>query len=198
MGWLTSEEIHCLGFKTVGKGVLLSNKASYYNCYNIKIGHDTRIDDFCVLSAGVGGISIGRNVHVAVYSLLIGAGRIVLEDFSNLSSRVSIYSSNDDYSGSAMTNPTVPTRFTNVAHADVIIGRHTIIGSGSIVLPGVTMGEGVAIGALSFVTKNCEAFTIYAGSPLKRIGSRERNLLKVERAFLNSEKCLINEIRKEY
>lgn len=188
MGWLTQEEIHSLGFNAVGKDAFLSNKASYYNCQNIDIGDYARIDDFCVLSAGVGGIFIGRNVHIAVYSLLIGAGRIALEDFSNLSSRVSIYSSNDDYSGSAMTNPTVPTRFTNVAHADVIIGRHAIIGSGSIVLPGVTLGEGVAIGALSLVTKSCEAFTIYAGSPLKRLGSRDRNLLKVERSFLNSKK----------
>ena len=79
------------------------------------------------------------------------------------------------------------TRFTSVAHADVIIGRHAIIGSGSVVLPGVTLDEGVAIGALSLVTKNCEAFTIYAGSPLKRLGSRDRNLLEVERAFLNSK-----------
>ena len=188
MSWLTREEIQKLGFKAVGKTVLLSNKASFYNCHNIAISDYTRIDDFCVLSAGVGGISIGRNVHIAVYSLLIGAGRIVLEDFSGLSSRVSIYSSNDDYSGSAMTNPTIPSEFTNVASSDVTIESHAIIGSGTVVLPGVTLGQGVAIGALSLVTKNCEPFTIYAGSPLKRLGSRDRNLLEIERAFLNSVK----------
>lgn len=188
MAWLSLDKINRLGLARVGKNVLLSSKASYYNCNNISIGDYTRIDDFCVLSAGLGGITIGRNVHIAVYSLLTGAGRIVLDDFSNLSSRVSIYSSNDDYSGAAMTNPTLPNQFTNVVHADVSVGRHVIIGSGTVVLPGVTLGEGAAIGALSLVTKSCEAFTIYAGSPLKRVKSRDRNLLEVERAFMNSEK----------
>jgi acetyltransferase-like isoleucine patch superfamily enzyme len=184
MGWLTPHEINDLGFSEVGKNTKLSNKASYYNCPRIKIGNNTRIDDFCVLSAGDGGIQIGSNVHVAVYSLLIGAGRIVLNDFSGLSSRVCIYSSNDDYSGMAMTNPTLPPEFTNVNHADVNIGRHAIIGSGSVVLPGVNIEDGVAVGALSLITKNCEAFTIYAGSPLKRISSRNRNLLELEKAFI--------------
>ncbi|HYW21522.1 MAG TPA: acyltransferase [Nodularia sp. (in: cyanobacteria)] len=187
MAWLTNEQINNLGFAKVGKKVLLSDKSSYYNCSKIEIGDHVRIDDFCVLSAGSGGISIGRNVHIAVYSSLIGSGKIILCDFSNLSSRVSVYSSNDDYSGSAMTNPTIPAEFTNVTHADVIIGRHVIIGSGSIILPGVILEEGVAIGALSLVNKNCEYFTIYAGSPLKRIAPRKQDLLEFEKSFLKAE-----------
>jgi galactoside O-acetyltransferase len=83
-----------------------------------------------------------------------------------------------------MTNPTLPLEFTNVNHADVNIGRHAIIGSGSVVLPGVNIEDGVAVGALSLVTKNCEAFTIYSGSPLKRISSRHRNLLELEKVFV--------------
>ncbi|ANV83288.1 galactoside O-acetyltransferase [Picosynechococcus sp. PCC 7003] len=187
MAWLTKTEIEALGFAKVGTNVLLSNKTSYYNCSRIEIGDNVRIDDFCVLSAGVGGIIIGSNVHIAVYSSLIGAGKIKLSDFSGLSSRVSIYSSNDDYSGSAMTNPTIPENFTNVTHADVLLERHVIVGAGSIILPGVILEEGVAIGALSLVNKNCQAFTIYAGSPLKRITSRKRDLLEIEKAFLNSQ-----------
>ena len=192
MAWLTNEQIINLGFSKVGSNVLLSDKSSYYNCAKIQIGNNVRIDDFCVLSAGVGGIFIANNIHVAVYSSLIGSGKIVLSDFSNISSRVSIYSSNDDYSGIAMTNPTIPTEFTNVTHADVTIGKHVIIGSGSIILPGVIIGEGAAIGALSLVKKDCEAFTTYAGSPLKRIGKRSNNLLEVEKLFLNSEESKCN------
>ena len=53
-----------------------------------------------------------------------------------------------------MTNPTVPSEFTNVHHAEVNIGRHVIkIGAGSIVLPGVTLEEGVAVGVLSLIRK---------------------------------------------
>jgi dTDP-4-amino-4,6-dideoxy-D-glucose acyltransferase len=187
MAWLSNEQISNLGFSKVGSNVLLSDKSSYYNCPKIKIGNNVRIDDFCVLSAGSGGISIGRNIHIAVYSSLIGSGKIVLSDFSNVSSRVSIYSSNDDYSGIAMTNPTIPDEFTNVTHADVIICKHVIIGSGTIILPGVVIEEGAAIGALSLVKKDCQAFTTYAGHPLKRIGERSNKLLEVEKLFLKSE-----------
>lgn len=187
MTWLNSSEVESLGFLHIGNNVLLSRKASYYNCSNIEISDNSRIDDFCVLSAGEGGICIGKNVHIAVYSSLIGNGKITINDFSGLSSRVSIYSSNDDYSGMAMTNPTIPPEFTNVYHADIYIGKHVIIGSGSIVLPGVTLEDGVAIGALSLVSKNCKEFTIYAGSPLKKIKSRDRQLLEVEHRLLNKQ-----------
>jgi acetyltransferase-like isoleucine patch superfamily enzyme len=190
MAWLTDEQINNLGFAKVGKNVLLSDKSSYYNCVKIEIGNNVRIDDFCVLSAGLGGISIGRNVHIAIYSSLMGSGNITLSDFAGLSSRVSVYSSNDDYSGSAMTNPTIPAEFTNVTHADVTIGKHVIIGSGSIILPGVMIEEGVAIGALSLVNKNCQSFTIYAGSPLKRIAPRKQDLLEVEKSFLEAERTI--------
>ena len=186
MGFMTQKELEALGFESLGKNVLISSKASFYNCAKIAIGDNTRIDDFTVISAGSGGISIGSHVHIAVHSLLIGAGRITVGDFGGLSSRVSIYSSNDDYSGNYLTNPTIPNRFTNVTVAPVTIGRHVIIGSGSVVLPGVCLEEGVAIGALSLVTKDCERFTVYVGNPLKRLKARSQKLLEVEREFLIS------------
>lgn len=183
MGLLSQEQISAMGFASVGQNPKLSDKASYYNCKNIVIGDNVRIDDFCVLSAGVGGIQVGNHIHIAVYSSLIGAGKITLHDFSNVSSRVAIYSSNDDYSGASMTNPTVPAEFTNVTHADVTIGRHVIIGAGSVVLPGVTLEEGVAIGALSLISKSCKAFGIYSGVPAKRLKDRKKDLLNLEAAL---------------
>jgi galactoside O-acetyltransferase len=184
MGMLTREQIASLGFAEVGEGVQISDKASFYGASRISIGDHSRIDDFCVLSAGAGGIALGQHVHIAVYSSLIGAGRITVEDFCNVSSRVSIYSSSDDYSGHSMTNPTVPEAFTGVQHADVILNRHVIVGSGSVILPGVRLHEGVAIGALSLVRSSCEAFGIYAGNPLRRLKDRSRDLLSKEAAFL--------------
>lgn len=180
MSYLTKDEITAMGFKSVGDNVFLSSKASYYNCKNITIGNNTRIDDFAVLSAGEGGIEIGNYIHVAVYSSIIGAGKVILKDFSNVSSRVSIYSSNDDYSGEFMTNPMVPSEFTNVTHGAVTIGKHVIVGAGSVILPDVTLEDGVAIGALSLVTKNCKEFSIYAGNPARKIKDRKRDLLELE------------------
>lgn len=80
----------------------------------------------------------------------------------------------------------VPAEFTNVQHADVKLCRHVIIGAGSIILPGVTLEEGVAVGALSLVKKDCQAFGIYMGSPAIRMAERKRDLLELEKQFINS------------
>jgi dTDP-4-amino-4,6-dideoxy-D-glucose acyltransferase len=190
MGYLTNQQILNMEFASIGENVLLSDKASYYNCQKIQFGNNVRVDDFCVLSAGDGGILIGNYIHIAAYSSIIGSGNISLDDFSNISSRVSIYSSSDDYSGLSMTNPMVPNEFTNVQHADVKIGRHVIIGAGSIILPGVTLAEGVAVGALSLVKNDCQSFSIYAGIPAKIIGDRRRNLLELETRLTNARNSL--------
>lgn len=182
----TRESLERLGFAAVGENVQVSELASFHGCSRIVLGDHTRIDDFCVLSAGAGGIAVGKHVHIAVFCSLIGAGRITLEDFSGLASRVAIYSSNDDYSGAFMTNPTIPAAFTRVEHADVLVGRHVIVGTGSVILPGTILEEGVAIGALSLVNRSCQAFGIYAGRPARRLGDRNRQLLDVERRFLAS------------
>ncbi|HEY6872879.1 MAG TPA: acyltransferase [Geobacteraceae bacterium] len=181
MAFFTNEELKSLGLASFGENVLISNKASIYNPGKISIGNNVRIDDYCVMSAGEGGIEIGDYVHIAVFCSLIGAGKITLADFSGLSSRVSIYSSNDDYSGEHLTNPTVPSEFTGVEHADVTIGKHSIVGSGSVILPGVILEDVVAIAALSLVSKNCAAFGVYSGN--RRIGERKSLLLELEKQF---------------
>ena len=181
MAFLSKEQIDSMGFKSVGENTLLSDKASYYNCKNIDIGNNTRIDDFCVLSAGEGGIKIGSYVHIAIGVSLIGNEIITVKDFAGLSSRVSIYSSNDDYSGEYMTNPMIPSEFTNVTHGAVSIGKHVIVGSGSVILPNVILEDGVAIGALSLVTKDCDAFGVYIGTPAKKVKERKRDLLELEK-----------------
>lgn len=187
MSMLSREAIQTLGFASVGENVQISDRASFYGVTRIILGNNVRIDDFCVLSAGDGGIKVGDYVHIAVYSSLIGAGRITLSDFCNISSRVAIYSSNDDYSGATMTNPTVSGEYTGVTHADVFLGKHVIVGSGSVILPGVTLEGGVAIGALSLVHRSCEAFGIYAGNPARRIKERKRDLLELEQRFMASK-----------
>jgi dTDP-4-amino-4,6-dideoxy-D-glucose acyltransferase len=184
VGMLSRLQLESMGFASVGENVQISERASFYGVGKIFIGSNVRIDDFCVCAAGLGGIYIKNYIHIAVGASLIGSGSIILDDFSGLSSRVSIYSSSDDYSGSALTNPTVPDIYKNVLHADVYIGRHVIVGSGSVILPGVSLFEGVAVGALSLVRKDCEAFGIYAGNPAKKIKERHRDLLEKEKQFL--------------
>lgn len=180
MAFLTPSQLEQMGFASLGQNVLISEKASIYGAARIHIGDHVRIDDFCILSAGAGGIHLGSFIHIACFCSLIGQEKIEMEDYSGLSSRVAIYSSSDDYTGNAMTNPMVPAEFTKVDHRPVHIGRHCIVGAGAVILPGVTLGEGSAVGALALVIKRCEAFGIYSGVPAKLIRSRDHKLLDLE------------------
>ena len=188
MSYLSSGEIQNIGFRSIGKNVLISSKASIYGASKINIGSNVRIDDFCIISAGNKVIEIGSYVHIACHSTLIGKESITIQDYSGVSSRVSIYSSSDTYSGDAMTNPTVPEEFTKVDHRPVHIGRHCIIGAGSVILPGVTMDDGVAVGALSLISRKCNTFKIYSGSPARIVGERSRNVLEQEKKLVEKLK----------
>ena len=55
------------------------------------------------------------------------------------------------------------------------IGKNVWIGSGAIVLPGVTIGDNSIVGAGSVVTKNVEPNSVVAGNPAKFIKSINEN-----------------------
>lgn len=52
-------------------------------------------------------------------------------------------------------------------HAPIHICKNAHVGMGSIVMPGVTIGEGAIIGAGSIVTKDIPAWTVAVGIPAK-------------------------------
>jgi galactoside O-acetyltransferase len=177
----SEEELVQIGFQEVGSPVYISRKASFYGAENMVLGHHLRIDDFCILS---GNIKIGNYIHIAAYTALYGSeAGIVIDDFANLSSRITVYAVSDDYSGESMTNPMVPDAYKVLEHGPVHIKRHTIIGSTSIVLPGVTIGEGCSIGAMSLIKKDLPEWSICAGVPAKAIRPRSKHLLDLEKEF---------------
>jgi acetyltransferase-like isoleucine patch superfamily enzyme len=185
VAYLSQTDLEAMGFAALGRNVRISDRAALHGAADMRIGDHSRIDDFCVLS---GRITIGRNVHVAPFGLIAGgAPGVVLEDFSGLAYRVSIFAQSDDYSGETMTNPTVPARFKREARAAVRIGRHVILGTGSIICPGVDLGDGSAVGAGSLVLKSCPPFTILAGSPARKLKDRRQDLLALEAAYLAQE-----------
>lgn len=185
--FLNAEELQQLGLRHLGDNVLISRKASIYEPAEIAVGNNSRIDDYCVLVGGKG-LRIGDYVHIGCFSALFAGSGITLEDFSGLSARVTLYSESDDYSGASLTNPTVPIEFKpGLIRGPILIRRHCIIGANSTLLPGVTLNEGVAVGAHSLVVKDCEAWSIYAGIPARRIKGRKRGLLDIEQR-LRSER----------
>ena len=113
--------------------MLISDKASLYNCELIDIGDNSRIDSLCVVS---GKVSIGRNVHIAVFCNVAGGeAGISMLDFSGLAYGCQVFAQSDDYSGATLTNPTVPDKYKAEIKQPVVIGRHAIVGTKSIVFP---------------------------------------------------------------
>jgi maltose O-acetyltransferase len=53
---------------------------------------------------------------------------------------------------------------------DVVVGDRAWLGARSMVLPGVTIGEGAIISAGAVVTRDCRPFAIYAGVPARLVG----------------------------
>lgn len=187
-GFYNSADLRALGFGRVGENVGISKSCEIVGQENIEIGDDVRIDAFCVIVA-TGPVRLGSFIHIAAGCLLSGAAGIEMDDFSGLSSGVKLYSASDDYTGRHLTNPMVPGEYTGVKRGKITLGRHAIVGSGAVILPGVQMGEGTALGALSLASKNIEPWSIYSGVPAKRIAARSNRLLAKEAAFLASRQA---------
>ncbi|MDP9047864.1 MAG: acyltransferase [Bacteroidota bacterium] len=178
----SQQEVEGLGFYEVGKNVLLSRHAAVYGVENISIGSHVRIDDFSIIS---GNVRIGNHCHIAGHCALYGKFGIILNDFVGLSPRTILLSATDDFSGNYLTGPTISDKFTRVSGGKIIIGKHVVIGVNSVILPGVTIGEGTAVGAMSLVKKSLPEWGIYAGNPVKFIKERSKTLLNLELQLTN-------------
>lgn len=185
MPFLSQQQLESMGFRSLGRNVRISDKAAIYNPEQIEIGDHSRIDDFCVVS---GKVSIGRNVHIAVFCNVAGGSEgITFEDFSGLAYGCHVFSQSDDYTGRTLTNPTVPAQFKREFKKAVRLGRHCIVGTNSLIFPGVILAEGCSVGAMSMVTKSTEEWGVYSGIPARRLKDRKRDLLVLEQAYLDSE-----------
>lgn len=182
MAYYSDQELKNMGFKSIGNNVRISSKASIYNADQIEIGDNSRIDDFCIIS---GKIKIGSYVHITPMCLVAGGEKgIEIEDFVALAYGVKVFSQSDDYSGKTMTNSNIPKKYKNEIKKEIVIGKHTIVGAGSMIMPGVQLREGTSVGAMSLVLKSTEAWSIYVGNPAKKIKDRSKEILELEKQFI--------------
>lgn len=167
------DELNTLGLKSFGTDVLISRKCSIYSPENITIGNNVRIDDFCILS---GNITLGSNIHISAYSALYGAMGIVMEDYTGVSPRSTIFSAMDDFSGEFLIGPVHPIEFTNVQGGEVILRKFSQLGANTIVFPSIEIGEGAVTGSMTLVNKTLDPWTVNVGIPVKKIKERKENL----------------------
>lgn len=186
--WRAEDDLRSLGLTATGANVCIDEAALLLGAGNLSVGDRSRIDAFALVSAGKGGIRLGRHVHIASGARLYsGDEGVEIEDYAGISAGVSIFSVSDEYSGGHLTNPTVPAEYRSVRHGRVVVGRHVLVGAGSVVLPGVEIGEGAAIGALTLVHRSVPSGTVVAGNPMRRIGTRDVDRLRAEQARLERE-----------
>lgn len=150
----------------------------------IWIGDHVIVDDFVLMIPGARA-AIGSYVHVASFCSITGGGEFVLDDFSGLSAGCRLITGSEDFTGESLTNPTVPAEFRNVTRSFVRIGRHAILGTNVVVMPGVSIGEGASVGANSLVNRDLEPWTINVGTPARAVKGRPRDaILRLERELI--------------
>ena len=185
MGFLTEDELSKIGFAKLGRNVFISDKASIHNPAKIRIGSNVRIDDFSVLSAGEGGIDIGSYVHISCYACLIGKANIKLHDFVVISIKASVLSNTNDFSGDSLPKykeievPKGAENLVKTTSEPVVFETHTGLGAHSVVMPGVTISMGTAVGAMSVVYEDLNSWGIYVGNPARFIKKRNDKAYKI-------------------
>jgi len=137
---------------------------------DITCGDNVIIDDFVFIGRGT--VELGNNIHISTFTSIVGGGKLIMEDFSGLSTGVRIITGTDDFKGWGFGNPTIDNKYRNVITDEVKIGKFSIIGANSVILPGVIIGEGVSVAAGSVVTRSLQDWGIYFGN--MRIGFRDK------------------------
>lgn len=172
--------------KKCGSNVIIGKTVRIRYPELVEIGDNVIIDDFCYISTS---LKIFSNVHISSGCKLIGGRKAYVEfgSFSTLSPNVVIAAGSDDYI-SGIATPLISEEFKgNLEVGKVILNKHCIVGSNSTLLPNIAMGIGSAVGANSLVKKNLKAWSLYAGSPVKKIKERNKEkILNFEKNYLNT------------
>jgi acetyltransferase-like isoleucine patch superfamily enzyme len=160
----------------VGTNVIIGKTVRIRYPELVSVGDNSIIDDFTYVSTR---LSIAANVHIAAGCKLIGGpeATINMGEYSTLAPNVVLSAGSDDYLAGIAT-PLVPKEYKGEYELGTIeIGRHCIVGAGSVVLPNVTFSDGAALGALSLAKKSLAAWGLYAGIPARLIKHRDRDAI---------------------
>jgi len=98
-------------------------------------------------------LKLGKYVDIGAFTYINARYGVEIEDYVQIGSHCSIYS-----------HSTIDNK-----KGKVIIKRNAKVGSHSVIMPGVTIGENSIIGACSFVNKDIPSNVIAVGIPAKVI-----------------------------
>ena len=176
------------GFRHLGRDVTVYPWARIVYPEMVSLGDHCIVDDFAFIHGGRG-VTLGEYVHIAVHALIMGGGECEIGPFSGIAMGAQILTGSDDYAGVTLLGPAIPLPWRRPGRSVVRIGRQTVIGANAVVLPGVTIGDGVAVGALSLVTHDLPPWTLCYGIPAEPRRARPRDeILALEAEFLEAQR----------
>ncbi|WP_223510948.1 acyltransferase [Pseudomonas sp. BF-R-05] len=124
------------------------------NFYGVKTGKNVYIH-MGVKFLKPWGVIIGNNVNIQMGSFIDGRGGITIEDNVDITIGVKILTQQHNLQDSFYTTESKP----------VYISTNSVIGSFSLIMPGVSIGKGSVIGAGSVVSKSIPEWSIAVGNP---------------------------------
>jgi len=141
--------------KYVGKNVIISKNIRIRHPEKVVIGDNCIIDDFTYIS---GELNLGNGVHIgANCTFQAGKSKIQINHYSGISSGCRFFAVSSDYLGSDIDLPTLPDDFiqltSSTINENIYVGRASLIGANSIILPGVSIPDGCSFGAASKISK---------------------------------------------
>jgi acetyltransferase-like isoleucine patch superfamily enzyme len=113
-----------------------------------------------------GRIQIGNDVFISDYSTIRASdySSVVVGDNTMIAQSVKLISTNHAY---IKKDILIKDQHIIDEKKGIVIGSDCWIGAGTVILPGVSLGNGVVIGANSVVTKNIPSYAVAAGNPAK-------------------------------
>ncbi len=118
------------------------------------------------LSYVYGNVRVGANTWVGPFTVLDGSGGLTIGDYCSISAGVQIYT--HDSVRWALSGGKA-----ECEKAPVKIGNNCYIGSGAVVVKGVTIGDHSLIGASSLVNKDIPPYSVIFGTPARIVGRVE-------------------------
>jgi UDP-2-acetamido-3-amino-2,3-dideoxy-glucuronate N-acetyltransferase len=148
----------------LGKGIRMH---AFVNLYGCTIGDDTSIGTFVEIQKGV---TIGARCKIQSHTFICEG--VTIEDEVFVGHNVNFL--NDRYP--AATGPDGRMKKDRDWTLErTLVKRRATIGTGAILLPGVTVGEGAMVGAGAIVTKDVPDGAVVVGGPARAIRSRGRS-----------------------
>lgn len=114
------------------------------------------------------GCHVGKNVFIGEYVRMDiwHADLIYIDDYAHVTSGCRILCHQRDLTGYCVGDNAADLKYRT---GEVHIGKGVMLGMETMVMPGVTIGDGAIVGARSVVTKDIPPYTIAVGNPAKVI-----------------------------